>query len=170
MVDGTDKEELKSKTKNVKLYIFDADNTLRRSTVPGQPTPNKKDEWELLPNVKEKLHEILSKNADARIAIASNQGGIELGYLSQRQARKLLNDLYKDVSGKRAPKGMIQLCPDFKKTSRCRKPEPGMLQAIIKQAGVSPECTLFVGDAEDDRLTAKNAGVQFAWAKNFFGW
>lgn len=156
--------------KDTKLFIFDADGTLRRSTVPNQPNPHEDDEWELLPNVKEKLQKIISQTKDGVIAIASNQGGIELGYLSRRQARKLLDALYRELTGKRAPKGMIQLCPDFEKPSQCRKPRPGMLQKIMNQAGVSPKQTLFVGNSDDDRETARNAGVRFMWAKNFFGW
>lgn len=154
--------------KDIKLFVFDADGTLRRSTVPNRPTPNKDNEWELLPNVKEKLQKILSRRTDVILAIASNQGGIEQGYLSRKQARKLLDDLYRELTGKRAPKGMIQLCPDFERPSDCRKPKPGMLLKIIEQAGVSREQTLFVGDNEDDKVTAKNAGVRFMWAKNFF--
>lgn len=153
---------------DIKLYIFDADGTLRRTTVPGQPTPDHDGEWELLPKVKERLNKILSKEEDAMIGIASNQGGVELGYLSEKQARKLLNDLYTELTGKIPPKGMVQLCPDFNKPSECRKPKPGMLQEIIKHASVSPEQTIFIGDHEDDRLAAKNAGIKFMWAKDFF--
>jgi D-glycero-D-manno-heptose 1,7-bisphosphate phosphatase len=159
-----------SKSGEVKLYIFDADGTLRHSIVPGRPIPNKKGEWELLPNVKEKLQKILSGSSEPLIAIASNQGGIELGYLSRKQARTLLNDLYRELTGKRPSKGMVQLCPDYKKLSSCRKPKPGMVEAIIKQVDASPEDTLFVGNSEDDRLTALNAGVPFMWARDFFGW
>jgi HAD superfamily hydrolase (TIGR01662 family) len=156
--------------RGLKLFIFDADGTLRRTTVPGQPTPHRGDQWELLPNVREKLQQIRSRRENVILAIASNQGGIELGYLSRKQARKLLNDLYRELTGKRAAKGMIQLCPDFNRPSDCRKPKPGMLQKIVEQAGVSRSQTLFVGDSEDDRMTAENAGVRFMWAKNFFGW
>ena len=156
--------------RDIKLFIFDADGTLRRSTVPDQPNPHKEGEWELLPNVKEKLQKILSRRSDIALAIASNQGGIELGYLSKKKSRKLLNDLYWELTGKRAPKGMIQLCPDYKRTSDCRKPKPGMLLKIMKQAGVPREQTVFVGNSEDDKLTAENAGTRFMWAKNFFEW
>jgi D-glycero-D-manno-heptose 1,7-bisphosphate phosphatase len=156
--------------RNVKLYIFDADGTLRRSTVRGRPVPNTENEWKLLPNVKEKIQEILSKETDAIVAIASNQGGVELGYLSRKQARRLLNDLYKEITGRRPPRGMVQLCPDFNKPSSCRKPNPGMLMKIMKQASVSSDESLFVGDRKDDQLTAKNAGVSFIAAKDFFGW
>src|SRR5438128_6653535 len=133
--------------RDIKLFIFDADGTLRRSTVPNQPTPNKDGEWELLPKVKETLQDILSRRPDIVIAIASNQGGIELGYLPRKQARKLLDDLYRELMGKRAPKGMIQLCPDFKRPSDCRKPNPGMLQKIIEQARVPHKQTIFVGNS-----------------------
>jgi D-glycero-D-manno-heptose 1,7-bisphosphate phosphatase len=161
---------MNSRKGNIKLYIFDADGTLRRSKVRGHPVPSKDNEWELLPNVKEKIHKILSKDADVVIAIASNQGGIELGYLSRKQARKLLNDLYKVITEKRPPKGMVQLCPDFNKPSSCRKPNPGMLLKIMKQACVSRDESLFVGDREEDQLTAKNADISFMSAKEFFEW
>jgi D-glycero-D-manno-heptose 1,7-bisphosphate phosphatase len=156
--------------RGIKLFIFDADGTLRRSTIPGQPTPHKGDQWELLPNVREKLQELRARRRDVILAIASNQGGIELGYLSRKQARKLLDDLYRELTGTRAPKSMIQLCPDFKRPSDCRKPMPGMLQKIMEQARIPRSQTLFVGDSEDDRTTAENAGVRFMCAKNFFGW
>ena len=60
------------------LFIFDADGTLRRCTVPGQPCPNQPGEWELLPNVVETLHHYDWRVRD--YAIVSNQGGIGLGY------------------------------------------------------------------------------------------
>ena len=40
-----------------------------------------------------------------------------------------------------------------------RKPAPDALFAIIKQAGVTVEETLYVGDSEVDIQTANNAGV-----------
>ena len=157
-----------TKNRDIKLYIFDADGTLRQATIPGQPTPDHEGEWELLPNVKERLNKILSEDENAMIGIASNQGGVELGYLSEQQARKLLNDLYRELTGKIPPKGMVQLCPDFKEPSECRKPKPGMLQEIIKYAGVSLDQAIFIGDHEDDRHADKNAGIEFVWATDFF--
>src|SRR5689334_11626787 len=37
-----------------RLFIFDADDTLRHTLVPGQPSPRAADEWELLPGVAER--------------------------------------------------------------------------------------------------------------------
>ena len=40
------------------------------------------------------------------------------------------------------------------------KPDPYMLQLILKTQGVSNKQTLFIGDAKNDVLMAKNAGVE----------
>lgn len=74
-----------------RLLIFDADGTLRRCTVPGQPCPNRPGEWELLPNVRETLR--LYDWTQTAWGIVSNQGGVALGYLSEPQAYRLLYDL-----------------------------------------------------------------------------
>lgn len=42
------------------------------------------------------------------------------------------------------------------------KPDPAILRAILKDSGIGPGETLFVGDSLVDRDTAKNAGVDFA--------
>jgi histidinol phosphatase-like enzyme len=72
----------------VKLYIFDADGTLRGCTVPGQPCPNRPGEWELLPGVRERLARIgWDERAGPHFAVATNQGGVGLGYFTEREAR-----------------------------------------------------------------------------------
>lgn len=50
-----------------------------------------------------------------------------------------------------------------------RKPNPGMLLEGMKHVGVEASETLFVGDRDEDEQAAKNAGVDFVWAKDFFG-
>ena len=81
--------------KKYKLIIFDADDTLRFCTVPGQPCPNKPGEWKLLPKVKEKLAEFdWGSPLEGKIAygIASNQGGVGVGYFSAEMAYQLLKE------------------------------------------------------------------------------
>lgn len=52
----------------------------------------------------------------------------------------------------------------------CRKPYPGILFRTMLFADTTPEETLMVGDSEDDKGTAANAGCDFQWAWEFFGW
>ncbi|MEM7030373.1 MAG: HAD-IIIA family hydrolase [Chloroflexota bacterium] len=50
-----------------------------------------------------------------------------------------------------------------------RKPGPGMIRQASKDAGVAGEAVLMVGDRPEDQAAAKNAGVAFMWADQFFG-
>lgn len=139
-----------------KLFIFDADGTLRRCTVPGQPTPNRHDEWELMPNVREVLAQFdWSKHA---FGVASNQAGVALGFLSEQVARKLLVNMIFQATGILPQPEIIQMCVHAVDAGcSCRKPQPGMLIALMELWKVSPADTLY-------------AGCDFTWAKWFFGW
>lgn len=149
------------------FVIFDADGTLRRCTIPGQPCPNRAGEWVLLPGVKAKIASLAEQGAC--FAIASNQGGIASGKLSALTARALLNDL---VGAAFPPlvSVSVYLCPhDARARCSCRKPAPGMLLEALGSAGVAARDALFVGDMASDQEAARRAGVPFAWAADFFG-
>ncbi|HEX8338163.1 MAG TPA: HAD-IIIA family hydrolase [Pyrinomonadaceae bacterium] len=153
----------------VKLYIFDADGTLRRTTVEGLPCPNRPGEWELIPGVRERLAEI--DWGRARFGVASNQGGVGLGYLSLAAARRLLGDMVVEAFGvTKPPPGSVELCPHAPHAGcPCRKPGPEMLLRLMRRFDVKPEETLFVGDMDKDEGAARAAGTRFAWAHEFFG-
>jgi D-glycero-D-manno-heptose 1,7-bisphosphate phosphatase len=153
----------------VRLYIFDADGTLRRTTVEGLPCPNRPGEWELIPGVRERLAEI--DWSKVRFGVASNQGGVGLGYLSLAAARGLLEEMVVEAFGVRAPPpGSIQLCPHAPHLRcPCRKPRPEMLVRLMRRFGARPEETLFVGDMDNDEGAARAAGTGFMWAHEFFG-
>ncbi len=155
---------------NYKLIIFDADGTLRRCTILNQPCPNRDGEWELIEGVKEKLQAYLEYGG--LIGIASNQGGIALNYLTEHTAMKMLTDLYKEITGDEPAPGRIQICPHATRSNcKCRKPAPGMIDAIVEAAGLTDyDDVLFVGDMESDKHAAIRAGVNFVWAWDFFGW
>ncbi len=157
-----------------RLIIFDADGTLRKCTIPGQPCPNKHGEWVLMPNVQETLSSIRwGSPFDGCIAygIASNQAGVALGYMSPEMAYDLLKETVIAAFGGWPGTGTIQLCPHgVDEGCVCRKPETFMIVRLLALWKVYLEQTLFVGDMESDKQTAINAGVDFMWAKDFFGW
>lgn len=156
----------------VRLYIFDADGTLRRTTVPGMSCPNRPGEWELIPGVRERLARIEWGGANgARFGVATNQGGVGLGYMTLAAARGLLADMVVEALGTRPPAGSIEICPHAPHAGcACRKPEPGMLLRLMERFRVEPAETLFVGDMERDEEAARRAGARFMWAHEFFGW
>jgi len=161
-----------SRVKPVKLYIFDADGTLRRTTIPGQPCPNKAGEWELIPGVRERLAEIDWSAGKARFGIASNQGGVGMGYMSFKAAYQLLAEMVVAAFGINAPPaGSIEMCPHAPHADcACRKPKPLMLTRLMHRFGARRDETLFVGDMDRDEEAAKHARVSFMWAREFFGW
>ena len=153
----------------IKLYIFDADGTLRRTTVPGQPCPNKPGEWELIPGVRERLARIDWTRAG--FGVASNQGGVGTGYMSHEAAWQLLFDMAAAALGSAPPAGSIEMCPHAPYSNcPCRKPKPLMLRRLMRRFRASKGETLFVGDMERDEEAARRAGVRFLWAHEFFGW
>lgn len=151
-----------------KLYIFDADGTLRRCTVPGQPCPNRAGEWELIPGVQDRLAEIdWTRTA---MGIASNQGGIALGHLTSADAYAMLGAMVTLAFNAWPPVGTIQICPHLPMAGcPCRKPRPQMLHRLMCHWAVDQSETLFVGDQESDRQAAQAAGCDFMIASEFFG-
>lgn len=156
--------------KPVKLYIFDADGTLRRTTAPGLPCPNRPGDWELIPGVREQLAEIEWRAHETHFGIASNQGGVGVGHMTYAMAYRLLADMVVQAFGVKAPPaGSIEICPHAPHANcPCRKPKPQMLVRLVHRFGVRREETLFVGDMERDEEAARRAGVRFLWAHEFF--
>jgi D-glycero-D-manno-heptose 1,7-bisphosphate phosphatase len=151
-----------------KLIIFDADGTLRRTTVPTRPCPYGADDWELLPNVRSRLGAL---GPEILLGVASNQDHVGYGHLSFEAAQALLAGLLREAAGRDLAAPALALCPHrLEVACACRKPAPGLLLQIMSHYGVPPALTLFVGDAETDRQAAGRARVQFAWAADFFDW
>lgn len=156
--------------KRYALVVFDADETLRRTTVPGKPCPHSPGEWALIPGVREILGRVRWGHASApRLGFASNQDQVGYGHLSLEMARRLLRDLAIAATGTEPAGPALQLCPHpIEAGCECRKPKPRMLLRIMEHYGVGPRETIFVGNDEVDRAAAERAGVDFIWASTLF--
>ncbi len=154
-----------------RLYIFDADDTLRRTTVAGKVCPHAPGEWELMPGVRERLARVRWGAGGAMLGVASNQDQVAYGHLTAEMAYRLLADLLAAAAGPVDPPPAIRFCPHALEVEcACRKPAPGMLLEIVRHFGVVPAEALFVGNARSDREAAERAGIPFAWAHDFFDW
>lgn len=146
----------------VRLVIFDADNTLRRVTVPGRVCPWGPEEWEPLPGIREALAGLSWGEGGLRLAVASNQDQVFYGHLTADMARRLLMDAAEAATGHRPEEGAVRFCAHAMDAGcACRKPAPGLLLEAMAHHGVGPAQTLFVGDAEVDREAAARASVAF---------
>lgn len=148
-----------------RLIAFDADGTLRRCTIPGQPCPNAPGEWEVIPGVKERIATLPD---GMRFAIVSNQGGVGLGFVSEHVAWQMLVELADLTLRGQCVALMCTHSPKY--GCLCRKPSPLMLYQAMIAFDAKPRETLYVGDMESDREAAHRAGIDFLWAWEFFGW
>jgi D-glycero-D-manno-heptose 1,7-bisphosphate phosphatase len=153
------------------LWIFDADDTLRRTTVPGRPCPRAPDEWELLPGVRETLSAVpWNRPGQPKFGVASNQDQVGAGLIPAAVARDLLVDMARAATGFTPPRDAIQLCPHpLGIDCECRKPRPGMLRRIMTFYGIGARDTVFVGDSGTDQRAAAAAGVAHLPAWRVFG-
>lgn len=149
------------------LIVFDADNTLRRTLVPGQPCPHRPDQWELIPGVRETIRAY--DWSEHRIGVASNQDQIGYALIDEAMALRLLADMARSAFGDAADPALIRACPHVEHDRcACRKPRPGMLLDLCAAANVAPSQALFVGDAPTDAECAAAAGTHFISADAFF--
>jgi D-glycero-D-manno-heptose 1,7-bisphosphate phosphatase len=151
---------------NLRVLIFDADNTLRRTLVPGQPCPHSAAEWALLDGVQACVS---SLPHGLRLGVASNQDHVGYGLLSEADAHRLLVEALAAASGRTVDERAVRLCPHRLDVGcRCRKPAPGMLLDIVEYYGCSPAEALFVGDSLVDHDAAERARIPFCWSHEFF--
>ena len=160
---------LSSDLSRVKLYIFDADGTLRWITLPGRKYPLASNEWRLMPGVAERLARIPFSRGGPWLAIASNQNGVARGELSEERARLLIAETLRAALGEIPEGTRIELCICAEDAGCfCRKPAPGLLLRLLDHFGVAPEEALFVGDLDSDAEAAARAGIAFVPAGLFF--
>jgi D-glycero-D-manno-heptose 1,7-bisphosphate phosphatase len=153
----------------VRLVIFDADDTLRRTTVPDQPCPHAEGEWKLIPGVRECLTGIDLVGQGIAVGVASNQDHVGYGLIPAALARELLREMIECATDGAVVDPEIRFCPHpLERPCDCRKPAPGMLLDIMRARDARPDETLFVGNADSDREAARRAGVRFVWASEFF--
>jgi D-glycero-D-manno-heptose 1,7-bisphosphate phosphatase len=152
-----------------RLYIFNADGTLRLTTREGGRYPLRRGEWKLMPGAAETLARIPWSPEGPWLAIASDQNGVAPGEISEEDARLLICETIVAAVGRIPEKTAIALCIHGE-GSRCicRTPQPGLLLALLDNFGIGAEDALYVGDLDSDAEAARRAGIDFIPARDFF--
>lgn len=165
----------------MKLLILDKDGTLV-TTKSGETFVQHPQDQKLLPNVAEVLSEYASQGWT--MAIASNQGGIESGYKTIDEAIAemqyclsmlpmidcaIFAPYYDARVAWRVWADRERLPDEVYAVTKARKPGTGMLHLAASNCDAIFINAAMVGDRPEDQLCAAAAGVQFQWAKDFFG-
>jgi len=158
-----------------KLVILDVDGTLV-TTKSGATFRAAADDWQWLPGRLEKLAEL--KEQGAKLAIASNQGGVAWGFFGPYPDGEQAMNAQMSILAFQMHADVVQVCytfPDervmaayYNPDDHRRKPNPGMLEFAVNSFEFTPGDVLMVGDRDEDAQAARAAGVEFAWANGFF--
>lgn len=150
---------------DINLVIFDADNTLRRRKDLAEKAPLTEDDWELMPGILDALDRIMYY--PVVFGIASNQACVGRKEISSTRAYNMLVMLAALLGFRTSPIA-IKMCSHIPEDyCECRKPNPQMLNDIMDFWDITPENTLFIGDALTDQEAAENAGCQFMFIEEF---
>lgn len=144
-----------------KLALFDRDGTINVDT--GHLYEPEK--LELIPSTVDIMRRY-SEDPDFKIVIVTNQAGIAKGLYTEADMRKLHHCIERELAELGVQVDAWYFCPhhpDYTGVCKCRKPEPGMLLAAMRDFDASPDDCVMYGDKATDEAAAKAAGVSFRW-------
>ena len=96
-----------------------------------------------------------------RVALATNQSGIERGYFSERTVHRVHDRLREKIGRSGASLDAVYFCPHHPEAGcGCRKPRPGMLERAREELGINLGNSYMVGDRYLDVQTGRAAGAR----------
>lgn len=118
------------------------------------------------------LRELIKKNY--YIFIITNQAGIGKKIFKENDFFNLHKKLKFFLAKKNIYIDDVQYCPfhpqakikKFRKVSKYRKPNNGMIEDIKKKWNIDFTKSFFIGDQKNDMLTAKKSGIYFEYVQN----
>lgn len=135
--------------------FLDRDGVINDNTAPV----NHPNDLRIYPAAKMGLQ--LLHQAGYLLFIVTNQGGVELGYLSEDE----LQDIHQEMLRRLEPYCKItdiRYCPHYYHQCSCRKPQPGMVLELASQYNISLSSSWMVGDRESDIEAGRRAGCRTA--------
>ncbi|MCL6444948.1 MAG: HAD family hydrolase [Alicyclobacillus sp.] len=103
----------------------------------------------------------LLKEAGFMVMVATNQGGVGLGYLSQDQLDAIHARMVSELATQGAVLDDIAACIHAPHAGcACRKPKPGMLLTLQERHGFEAANSYMVGDMKTDVEAGKAAGMR----------
>lgn len=140
----------------MKLIILDRDGVINEDS---DAYIKSVEEWIPIPQSVEAIARL--SNAGWTVAVATNQSGIARGYYSLETLEAMHARLRELLVQQGGDLGLVVYCPHGPaEDCACRKPKPGMLQAIAQHYGMALDGVWFVGDSASDLAAAVAAGAQ----------
>ncbi len=139
----------------MKLIILDRDGVINQDSDNFIKTV---DEFIPLPGSVEAIARL--NQAGYRVAIATNQSGIARGYYDIDTLNAMHNKLRSELASHGGSIDMIAFCPHGPNDNcNCRKPKPGMYNAIAQRFDISLQDVPVIGDSLRDLQAAQEVGA-----------
>lgn len=108
-----------------------------------------------------------ARNMDYLLVIVTNQAGIGRGLYTEGDFRALTAWMERRFAAEGAPVARVYHSPyhpvhgvgPYRRTSACRKPEPGMVLRARAELGLDLAASILVGDRPSDIEAGRRAGV-----------
>ena len=137
------------------LVIIDRDGVINHDSEDFIKTP---DEWQPIPGSLNAIARLYQ--AGWRVVVASNQSGVGRGLFSEEQLEAIHRRMEQAVEAADGRLDGIYYCPHHPdERCVCRKPQPGMLEAISRDYETPLNKVWFIGDSSRDIEAARAAGA-----------
>lgn len=95
------------------------------------------------------------------VFVVTNQGGIGLGYMKEKQLQKVHDYMVAELKKKGASIHEVAYCPHKPKAGcECRKPNSKMILDLGEKYNIDLEKSYMVGDTDTDIQAGKKAGTK----------
>ncbi|MTI65776.1 MAG: HAD-IIIA family hydrolase [Firmicutes bacterium] len=138
-----------------KALFIDRDGVINDNKKPV----NKPKDLIIYKNAKKALKLAYNKGYD--LFIVTNQGGVELGYITEDDLDRIHNKLKDDLKDYCKIKE-IKYCPFYNRKSENRKPKPGMILELLKKYDIDIDKSWMIGDMDTDITAGIKAGCKTA--------
>lgn len=109
--------------------------------------------------------------------LTTNQSGVARGYYPESFVEEVNQRLEADLRKEGAKLDRVYTCPhhptegtgSFTRACGCRKPEPGMILAAVRDLGIDPDRSFVVGDKGVDVQMARRVGARAVLVQTGFG-
>ncbi|WP_448046358.1 D-glycero-alpha-D-manno-heptose-1,7-bisphosphate 7-phosphatase [Bradyrhizobium liaoningense] len=99
--------------------------------------------------------------------VVTNQSGIARGFYEERHVRNLHEWMSRKLASAGAHIDAFEFCPHhpdgsierYRVLCSCRKPQPGMIRALLERYPVDTDASFMIGDKQSDLASARAAGI-----------
>lgn len=100
--------------------------------------------------------------------VVTNQAGIARGYYTEEDFLAYTAWIHDEFRARHTPLAATYFCPhhptaglgEYKVHCTCRKPQPGMLLAALRDLSIDAQRSLLIGDKDSDRNAADAANIK----------